>query len=116
MRVYDANARRYWEKREYLNAKDVIMGLGELRKTYLEQKGKCAYCKKPITESQVKDHSIHTHHMKPRSKGGSRWLRNLRLLHSDCHNLLHGQLSREKMADLIDKGIDDLRLLKPAKR
>lgn len=115
MRVYDVNAKEYWEKREYLNAKDAIMGLGELIKTYREQKGKCAHCKKPITETQVKDHSIHTHHMKPRSQGGSRWLRNLRLLHSDCHNLLHGQLSRDKMADFINKGIDYLRLMKPAK-
>jgi RNA-directed DNA polymerase len=116
MRVNDVNARRYWEKREYLNAKDAIMGLGELIKTYNEQKGKCAYCKKSITEQQVKDHSIHTHHMSPRSNGGGRWLRNLRLLHSECHNLLHGTFSRQEMADLINKGIDYLRLMKPAMR
>ena len=116
MRVYDANASQYWEKREYLNAKDAIMGLGELRKTYLDQKGKCAYCKQPITQAQVTEHAIHMHHMKPRSEGGNKGLRNLRLLHTDCHNTLHGLFSRKKMADLIDKGIDYLRLLKPAMR
>ncbi len=114
-RVYDVNAKEYWDKREYLNAKDAIMGLGTLNKTFLEQKGRCAMCKSRITDEQVKDHQIHTHHMKPRSQGGGRWLRNLRLLHSDCHNRLHQQFSRKDMARFINNGIDYLRLLKPAK-
>lgn len=52
MRVYDGNTKRYWEKREYLNAKSAIMGLGLLLKTYLEQKGRCAYCKQPIPKNR----------------------------------------------------------------
>ena len=116
MRVYDGNTTEYWEKRDYLNAKDSIMGLGSLRKSFLEQKGRCAYCNKPITQEHVMEHAIHTHHLKPRTQGGGIESRNLRLIHSDCHNQLHGTFSRQEMADLINKGIDYLRLMKPAMR
>ena len=90
------------------------MGLGTLIKTYLEEQGKCAYCKKSITEEQVEGHSIHTHHMTPRGHGGGST--SLRLLHQDCHNRLHQTLSRHKMADFINKSIDCLRLMRPAMR
>ena len=117
VRVYDVNAKEYWDKRESLNAQDALIGSGYFYKLYQAQKGRCAYCKHPFTEQQVKESSIHKHHLIPRSKGGdSKGLHNLRLLHVDCHNTLHQNLSREKMADLIEKGIDYLRLLKPAKR
>ena len=115
MRIYDANAREYWEKREYMNALDNIQGAPIMSKLFREQSGKCGYCKQPITESQVKGSETINHHMKPRSKGGDWKLRNLRLLHADCHNQLHDMYSRTEMADYIDKGIDYLRLMKPAK-
>ena len=116
MRVYDGNARQYWETREHHNARDAILGLGNLRKLYHVQIGRCAYCKQPITQQQVTGHSIETHHMRPRSEGGNGQPRNLRLIHSECHTTLHKQFPRNKMAEMIDKGIDYLRLLKPQKQ
>ena len=87
-RVYDANAIKYWENREYVNAKNSINGSPTLTKLFEAQRGKCEYCKQPITESDVKDTAIHKHHMKPRSEGGTWKLSNLRLLHADCHTSL----------------------------
>jgi RNA-directed DNA polymerase len=111
-RVYDANAIKYWENRGYVNAKNSINGSPTLTKLFNAQKGKCEYCKRLITESQVKDTAIHIHHMKPRSEGGDWKSGNLRLLHADCHTSLHSMYSRKEMADLTDKGIDYLRLMK----
>ena len=113
-RVYDASAREYWDAREYHNAKDMIIGKSELSKLYSEQKGRCGYCNQPFIEQQVKDCKIEKHHLKPRSFGGIKKLRNLRLLHLECHNTLHGTFSRKEMADFINKGTDYLRLMKPA--
>ena len=115
MRIYDVNAKEYWEKREYMNSLDSIQGAPIMTKLFRDQSGKCGYCKQPITESQVKNGGLSNHHMKPRSEGGDWKLRNLRLLHAECHNQLHDMYSRKEMADFIDKGIDYLRLLKPAK-
>ena len=114
-RVYDVNAREYWEKREHLNVKGMFTASPTISSLYRQQRGRCRYCKRPITETQVKESAIHKHHLKPRSEGGDWKLSNLRLLHADCHNTLHGTFSRKEMADLINKGIDYLRLMKPAK-
>ena len=104
-RVYDKNTKEYWLKREYMNAKNSIYGSNTLKALFGRQKGECEYCKQPITETDVKESAIHKHHMKPRSEGGNWKLSNLRLLHADCHTSLYN-----------DKGIDYLRLMKPAKR
>ena len=114
MRVYDVRAKEYWDRREYLKAQDAIIGSVTLRKLHQGQKGKCSYCNHPITQEQVRDTAIHQHHLKPRSEGGDWKLNNLRLLHTDCHTTLHGLLSRKEMADFVDKGIDYLRLMRPA--
>ena len=92
-RVYDANTTKYWEDREYTNAKNSINGSRILTILFKAQKGKCEYCKQPITAKDVKDTAIHKHHMKPRSEGGDWKLGNLRLLHADCHNSLHSMYS-----------------------
>ena len=115
-RVYDANAREYWEIREYQNAKDAMLGSALLTKLYREQKGRCEYCGQPITDQQIKQSTMHKHHMNPRSEGGDEKPSNLRLIHSVCHQALHGICSRKKMANFINKGIDYLRLLKPIKQ
>ena len=112
MRIYDANASDYWDKREYVNARNSIYGSPNLTKLFTTQKGKCEYCKQPITEENVKEATIHKHHMKPRSEGGNWKLSNLRLLHAECHTQLHSIYSRKEMSGFIDKGIDYLRLLK----
>ena len=115
-RVYDANAIKYWENREYTNAKNSINGSPTLTKLFKAQRGNCEYCKQPITATDVKGNTIHKHHMKPRSEGGDWKLSNLRLLHAECHTQLHSMYSRKEMAGFIDKGIDYLRLMKPSKR
>ena len=115
MRVYDVNAKGYWAKREYMNALDSIYGSATMTQLFKRQKGKCEYCGESITDKQVRETAIHKHHLKPRSEGGDWKLGNLRLLHADCHNSLHSMYSRKEMADLIDKGIDYLRLMKPDK-
>ena len=111
-RVYDAYARQYWEKREYMNAKNSIYGSNELLLLFSKQKGKCSYCQKPITQEQINKVEIHKHHLKPRSRGGEKRLSNLRLFHSECHRAIHARWTREEMAKLTDKGIDYIRLLK----
>ena len=116
MRVYDVNAKDYWDRKEYLKAKDAIVGSNTLMKLHRGQQGKCAYCKHPITQDHVKENAIHQHHLRPRSEGGDWKLNNLRLLHADCHTTLHGLLSRKEMASMVDKGIEYLRLLKPIKQ
>jgi RNA-directed DNA polymerase len=113
-RVYDVKAREYWEEREYKKAKNIIIGTPVLTKMFYKQKGRCAYCGHPITQQHVRDTTIHKHHLTPRSEGGDWKLRNLRLLHAECHNSIHGMYSRKEMASLISKGIDYLRLMKSA--
>lgn len=112
-RVYDAETKLYWENREYKNAKNSIHGSKTLTLLFKAQIGRCAYCNQPITDSDVKGRAIHKHHLKPKSEGGNWKLNNLRILHSDCHTSLHSIYSRKEMADLIDKGIDYVRLMKP---
>ncbi len=114
-RVYDASDKEYWDTREYVNAKNSIYGSIETKTLFYKQRGKCGYCVHPITDTQVRDNTIYKHHMKPRSENGDWKLGNLRLLHADCHTSLHSMYSRKEMADLMDKGIDYLRLMKPAK-
>ena len=111
-RVYDANAIEYWQQREYINAKNSITAEKTMMALFTKQRGKCEHCGQVITDKDVKNRKIHKHHMKPRSEGGDWKLRNLRLLHADCHNQLHSLYSRKEMADLINKGIDYLRLMK----
>jgi RNA-directed DNA polymerase len=116
MRVYDANASDYWEKREYVNAKNSIYGSPNLTKLFCAQKGKCDYCGQSITDEQVRETTIHKHHMRPRSEGGNWKPSNLRLLHVECHKSLHSMYSRKEMVDYMNKGIDYLRLMKSTKR
>ena len=113
MRVYELNAIDYWESREYMNAKNSIYGSKTLTRLFSSQGGKCVYCKKPITDSDIKGRTIHKHHLKPRSCDGDWKSGNLRLLHSECHIAIHGLYTRQEMADLADKGIDYIRLMKP---
>ena len=115
MRVYDTNAKGYWANREYTNALDSIYGSATMTQLFKRQKGKCGYCGESITDKQIRETTIHKHHMKPRSEGGDWKLGNLQLLHADCHDSLHSIFSRNEMADYINKGIDYLRLMKPAK-
>ena len=112
MRVFDEQAKGYWEKREYMNAKDSIYGSVTLTRLFQRQKGRCPFCELLLSDEQVRSRTIERHHMKPRSEGGDNKLGNLRLVHAECHHSLHGIYSRKEMADLVDKSIDYVRLIR----
>ena len=68
-------------------------------KLFKEQNGICLICKKPITEKSLLNRSttVHLHHIVPRSLKKSLKItdklyesrKNLTLLHSNCHLVLH---------------------------
>jgi RNA-directed DNA polymerase len=112
-RVYEGakEAIEYWQKRAYLNGVSQ-MGSEQMAKLFKRQHGKCEYCDTSLTPEPRQQMNIQKHHVKPRSSGGDDQLRNLKLLHSECHRELHAVFSREKMASLADQGIDYVRFLK----
>ena len=112
MRVYDRNTREYWLKRDYINAKNSIIADSQTMFLFNQQKGRCAFCRERITQDDVREFSLHRHHMKPRSEGGDNKSGNLRLIHIDCHTKLHGLISRKEMARFMNNGIDYLKLMR----
>ena len=114
VRVYDTEATEYWEKRELSKTRDSIFGSVSLERLFKRQKGRCEFCRQPFNQEDIQESAIHKHHLKPKSEGGNWKLGNLRLLHSECHTSLHGLFSRKEMADLVDKKIDYVRLMKPS--
>jgi RNA-directed DNA polymerase len=112
-RVYDAEAKEYWENRDKVKAIGSIFTESRVvKKLFMEQDGKCLYCKEPVTQANVQSSNIHIHHMIPRSEGGDWKSSNLRLLHADCHTELHGHITRQDMARFMGNKIDYLRLMK----
>ena len=114
VRLYNMNDREYWDKREYMNASDSIYNSYDLTHLFRVQGGKCAFCERYITQKDIQSHNLHKHHLKPKSAGGEDEKSNLKLIHRDCHRELHSRLSWRDMASYIDKGVDYVRLLKPA--
>jgi len=100
MRIHanDKETRDYWQKRVYTNALSQVHSI-KTEKLMKSQKGICPCCGTPITSDDIADNKVHTHHMLPRSKGGSEKLNNLRLLHQDCHGKAHKVLTRDEMAE-----------------
>ncbi len=109
-RVYQSSsdAIEYWKKREYINGKDAIVGSQTMIRLYQQQGGKCPYCDRAITAEQIQNREVDKHHQFPRSLGGDYRLRNLRLLHRQCHHELHARFSRKQMTEQIHSGIDYL--------
>ena len=101
-RVYNPDDSEYWSKREYTNAFNQITSV-RMRRLYRRQTGKCDICRLPISQDDINKSSLHTHHMKPRSLGGTESYSNLRLLHEDCHLKLHAKLSRQTMYEAVAK-------------
>ena len=101
-RVYNPDDSEYWNKREYTNAFNQIASV-RMRRLYRRQTGKCDICRLPMSQNDIENSSLHTHHMKPRSLGGTESYSNLRLLHGDCHTKLHAKLSRQTMYEAIVK-------------
>jgi RNA-directed DNA polymerase len=112
VRVYDKDNRAYWESRKYIKNRDLFSSNIESYNLYIVQKGKCVFCNQSITELDIVERKMEKHHLLPQSKGGTRQLRNLRLLHSDCHSLIHQRYTRDEMAKYQGLEIDYLRLSK----
>jgi len=126
-RVYgdDKETKEYWDKRAYTNALSQVYSV-KVYKLMTRQRGICACCGNPITKSDAKPkackrqrttssyrvafciagNKVHTHHMLPRSEGGTDELNNLRLLHLSCHGLVHSVLTRKEMAYWITKKLN----------
>jgi len=99
MRIHanDKETSKYWQKRVYTNALNQVYSI-KMERLIKKQKGICPCCGEPITRDDIAGNKVHAHHMLPRSKGGSEKLNNLRLLHQDCHVLVHQVLTRDEMA------------------
>ncbi len=76
---YDGNI-RYWSKRWKASTSPIR------RKLYTLQNGKCKWCNGSIYTGQV----VEIDHIIPKKNGGSSKLKNLRLVHSHCHDQIHG--------------------------
>lgn len=111
-RVYDKSpaTQEYWKKREYTNAFKQIHSV-RMTNLFKKQDGNCSYCKEPLTKEQISESLVDTHHMLPRSLGGTESYCNLRLLHKECHRELHAKIPRIVMENLWKHG-DYLRNLK----
>lgn len=113
VRVYNIDDKEYWDKREYMNARDSIYNSYDLTYLFRDQKGICVFCEKGISQEDVQTYNIHKHHLKPKSVGGKDEKSNLKLLHRDCHREVHSKLSRKEMASYVDSAIDYIQLLRP---
>jgi RNA-directed DNA polymerase len=107
MRVHarDEQTREYWKNREYTNALSHIYSFN-VEKLYQKQKGICPCCGNIITKDETGQNMVHTHHMLPRSEGGTDRLNNLRLLHLTCHQKAHSVLTRNQMAYLMKRKLN----------
>ena len=113
-RVYDGDPEtiEYWQRREYFKGRNSLT-LGSVQeKLFLKQKGLCALCFTPLENQEKGSESYQTHHLKPQQFGGTHQLRNLRLVHTECHRTIHRLFTPEQMARYAESGIDYLRLLK----
>ncbi|MGQ4810593.1 hypothetical protein NKDENANG_04073 [Candidatus Entotheonellaceae bacterium PAL068K] len=88
MVTYDASpddpARRtHWEQREVEQGKSLATR-GQ-RDRAKRQKGVCTTCGDSLHNGEER----HSHHVRPRSKGGKDSLSNLILVHMYCHQQIH---------------------------
>lgn len=101
-RVYNSDDAEYWTEREVKKTQKVVDS--HVSALYKKQKGHCEVCGDIITKMDIDMKWTHTHHIKPRAYGGDWKLRNLRLIHSECHKELHGRFKLKEMSDLADAG------------
>jgi RNA-directed DNA polymerase len=78
---YDGDS-KYWNNRWKASASPTRKML------FTRQKGKCAWCTAPIYIGQVAE----IDHITPKSEGGASHVKNLRLLHGHCHDIVHGRI------------------------
>jgi hypothetical protein len=87
---------KYWRKREDTNALNALDSV-KVEKLYKSQKGKCPTCENTISDEQIRENGVQTHHVLPKSQNGEDELSNLRLLHHECQKYLRRINSLEEM-------------------
>ncbi len=75
----------YLEDRLGLKMNNTLRGRGRLLNLWWSQGKRCLVCKQAITAET----GWHVHHIVPRAFGGTDALRNLAMLHPNCHRQLH---------------------------
>ena len=83
---FDPEWESYFEQRETNAMKKAQKG--RVKSLWLRQEGKCPICHQMIL---VEEEKWAIHHVHPKSLGGSNTLDNLRLLHGNCHRLVHSK-------------------------
>jgi RNA-directed DNA polymerase len=78
----DPNLKRYWEKRNATQVKNLVPREQRIAK---KQNCQCGVC----GESLFNGEELHTHHVIPRGKGGGDEHSNLELVHLYCHQQIH---------------------------
>ncbi len=84
---YDAEQELKWEALRAQRMQHKLRYRGQIRSIFLRQGGKCAQCGYAISSET----GWHDHHVVRRVDGGSDSLENRRLLHPNCHALVHSQ-------------------------
>jgi RNA-directed DNA polymerase len=84
---YDPQWEQYFENRLGLTMKDSFRGRKRLLYLWYAQEGKCPNCSERIT----KETGWNLHHILPKAQGGTDSLRNLVLLHPNCHRQVHSR-------------------------
>lgn len=105
-RVHRRADKEYWLNREQMLALDALKSKGLLERVLKEHDGKCRYCEHIITEQDIREGNTNLHHVLPQIRGGKTKLRNLRLLHADCHRELHRRYDVMAMSNLEGDDID----------
>jgi len=82
---YDPAWASYFDRRRGAPMEDRLVGRRQLLALWKRQQGRCPVCTQAIDETT----GWHSHHVIPRSQGGSDEAANLRLLHPTCHQQLH---------------------------
>lgn len=83
---FDPEWDSYFEQRETNAMKKAQKG--RVKSLWLRQEGTCPICHQMIL---VEEEEWAIHHIHPKSLGGSDALDNLRLLHGNCHRLVHSK-------------------------
>jgi RNA-directed DNA polymerase len=84
---YDPAWEEYFERRLDAKMDATLKGRRQLLTLYKEQEGICPVCHQEITEIT----EWHRHHLIRRTNGGKNTVKNLVLLHPECHRQVHSR-------------------------
>lgn len=98
---YDSNLREYWEDRRRGNTK--YQWWNQQRRNIATQQGhQCPVCGQSLYNGE----NLHLHHKKPRAQGGNEANDNLIILHQECHNQVHYNVTYRDCQLLTDTNLN----------